>query len=200
MAARKATDDEIKTPRQAAKDAGELYYWTGKPCKHGHVAMRQTSSGGCVECTKAMNARPEMIEKKRAAINAHYQRNKEDRLKYGKEYRQKNREKFTQWMADWRKANPERDKANKRASQAKRRASMRGMSNKEFIEWTASQPKICHWCGVRCADSYHVDHYEPLARGGRHEASNLVIACKFCNLSKKAKDPYEFAAAVGRLF
>jgi hypothetical protein len=181
-------------------DAGDLYYSTGKPCKHGHISPRQTSSGSCVVCKNLCSSKPEIVAKKRLATNAHYQRNKEARLQYGKEYRERNREKFTQWMADWRAANPERSRASKRASQSRRRASMQGVSNGELVAWTALQPKVCHWCAKDCAEQFHVDHYEPLARGGKHEISNLVISCQFCNLSKKCRDPYAFAASLGRLF
>lgn len=181
-------------------DAGELYYSTGKPCKHGHMSVRQTSGGGCVACAKNRAEKPETVAKRRLAINAHYQRNKEKRLQYGKEYRERNREKFTQWMADWRAANPDRSRANKRAAESRRRALMQGVSNKELVAWTAAQPKVCHWCAKSCAEKYHVDHYEPLARGGKHEISNLVISCPFCNISKKCRDPYAFAASLGRLF
>lgn len=37
--------------RQEAKDTGAKYYFTGEPCKHGHVAPRKTK-GSCVECLK----------------------------------------------------------------------------------------------------------------------------------------------------
>ena len=37
--------------RKEAQDAGAKYYFTGEPCKHGHVAPR-TTKGACVECLK----------------------------------------------------------------------------------------------------------------------------------------------------
>lgn len=180
--------------------AGEVHYNTGKPCINGHLSDRQTSNGGCLECINERSRIPANIAKRRLSTNARYQVSKVEKLKYGKEYRERNREKFTQYMANWRAANPDRNKANKRASESKRRAGMKGVSNKEFIDWTSAQPKICHWCGKRCEDGFHVDHYEPIAKGGKHEISNFVIACQFCNLSKKCKDPYQFAASMGRLF
>jgi hypothetical protein len=36
--------------RIAAREAGELFYSTGQPCKYGHHARRYTSTGGCLEC------------------------------------------------------------------------------------------------------------------------------------------------------
>ena len=37
--------------RSEAKAAGAAYYFTGEPCKHGHIAPRKTK-GVCVECMK----------------------------------------------------------------------------------------------------------------------------------------------------
>ena len=36
--------------RHKAVVEGKLRYFTGLPCKHGHVAERWVSTGGCVEC------------------------------------------------------------------------------------------------------------------------------------------------------
>ena len=38
--------------RTEAQAQGLKTYFTGKPCKHGHVAERYTSRGICVECTR----------------------------------------------------------------------------------------------------------------------------------------------------
>lgn len=38
--------------RQAALAAGEKFYVTGRPCKHGHVAERYTRSTSCRECER----------------------------------------------------------------------------------------------------------------------------------------------------
>ena len=37
--------------RAEAKAAGAKYYFTGEPCKHGHIAPRKTK-GACLECLK----------------------------------------------------------------------------------------------------------------------------------------------------
>lgn len=35
---------------EGARLHGDLYYYTGKPCKRGHVDLRYASSGNCVVC------------------------------------------------------------------------------------------------------------------------------------------------------
>lgn len=47
--------DEIMT-RRAAAERGLKQYRTGRPCGRGHLCMRWTSTGACVECQAAHNA------------------------------------------------------------------------------------------------------------------------------------------------
>jgi hypothetical protein len=41
----------LPTTREEAKKTGSKYYFTGQPCKYGHIAARKTK-GSCVECLK----------------------------------------------------------------------------------------------------------------------------------------------------
>ncbi len=41
--------------RKTAANVGASQYFTGKPCKHGHIAYRYTTSGGCSDCVKSSN-------------------------------------------------------------------------------------------------------------------------------------------------
>jgi len=41
--------------RKEAKLLNEKFYYTGNECKHGHIAKRLTSSGGCYECQLIAN-------------------------------------------------------------------------------------------------------------------------------------------------
>jgi hypothetical protein len=73
--------------RKEAQVIGAKYYFTGEPCKHGHIAPRKTK-GSCVECLKvewqqAAEKRAEYFTKYnqsdagRDAKQAYYARNKE---------------------------------------------------------------------------------------------------------------------------
>ena len=35
-----------------ARKNNSTHYFTGKPCKHGHIANRLSSNGTCVECMR----------------------------------------------------------------------------------------------------------------------------------------------------
>lgn len=40
----------FKLSRREAIAAKEQYYFTGRPCKHGHFSKRETRDGSCLEC------------------------------------------------------------------------------------------------------------------------------------------------------
>jgi 5-methylcytosine-specific restriction endonuclease McrA len=73
--------------RAEAKATGVKYYFTGEPCKHGHIAPRKTK-GACVECLKvewsqALKTRSEYFkeynksEAGQKAKKGYYERNKD---------------------------------------------------------------------------------------------------------------------------
>jgi 5-methylcytosine-specific restriction endonuclease McrA len=55
---------------------------------------------------------------------------------------------------------------------------------------------FARWGGLCCycdAPAEHLDHVEPLSRGGRDVLSNVVPACADCNLDKAAQTLAEWA-------
>jgi hypothetical protein len=79
--------DKLPATRAEAKKNGSKYYFTGQPCKHGHIAPRKTK-GACVECvkvewTQANATRAEYFAKYnqskagQQAKREYYERNKE---------------------------------------------------------------------------------------------------------------------------
>jgi hypothetical protein len=38
--------------RRAAAQNGDKTYFTGVPCKHGHLVARYVTTGGCLECLR----------------------------------------------------------------------------------------------------------------------------------------------------
>lgn len=76
---------DYPSTRAEAKATGATHYFTGKPCKHGHVAPRRTK-GNCIECDKeAWKNDPrigsgEKSDAAKAAGRRHYLRNREEML------------------------------------------------------------------------------------------------------------------------
>ena len=46
------------------------------------------------------------------------------------------------------------------------------------------QEEICYFCGESLSN-FHVDHFQPLFKGGRNDISNIVLTCQSCNLNKE---------------
>lgn len=172
------------------------------------------------EIVKAINkaGRARNAEKIKLIKKAEYEKNKQDpswkekqkqyrlatrarKQAYDAVYKLENRAEVSKRSRRWALNNPRKRASISKAYSARRRSIEKGGdTTRDIHAWEAAARKVCYWCGVNCKDAYHVDHYEPLSKGGRHEISNLVIACPPCNLTKNAKDPYVFAQQVGRLF
>jgi hypothetical protein len=106
--------------REEARAQGLDHYYTGRPCKRGHLALRKVSSGACVECAtayaaayyrKRMDEDPASVRAQvNAAVKRHYDSNRNsilerkrqhylanaDRLKEAARERRANRTKETQ--------------------------------------------------------------------------------------------------------
>jgi 5-methylcytosine-specific restriction endonuclease McrA len=93
----------------------------------------------------------------------------------------------------WRDANPEQAQKLSRQSQHIRRARKANAIDVCAPQVTTAAIDRRFWLfGNACAycgddGSLHLDHVDPLARGGLHVPQNLVPACERCNLSKGAK-------------
>lgn len=129
----------------------------------------------------------------RAKRKAARDRARDEKAAYDREYRAHNRASVNRRAALWRVKNPLSRRAIVHSYTARRRAKESGGdSTAEITKWIKAATKICFWCGRGCADNYHPDHFFPLARGGKHEIKNLVIACGPCNIRKNAMMPGRF--------
>lgn len=196
LAKRSAAAKAIREARQGAIARGELTY-QGRPCPNGHDGIRYAKHGSCVQCAAQHATSPE----KRRYDAAYAKANRGRILMRTRAYYEANRERSLRKAAEWIARNPERAKAIKQNYKHRRRAQEdAGISSAELAAWKRAQKKVCYWCGSACSKGFVVDHYQPLARGGKHELENLVIACRPCNARKSARDPLEFAKLAGRLF
>jgi len=85
--------------RSEARSADSKRYFTGRPCRHGHIGERLVSNGSCLICSYARDATCR-------AENPRETRDKDAR------YRAASREKRRICCAAWRKANPEKARAS----------------------------------------------------------------------------------------
>lgn len=158
----------MKNKRKLALEAGDVYYFTGKACKKGHIAPKRAVNGFCTECEKEKN-------------------NREDRKQYMTEYANKNRQKIRSIASNWQRNN----KGKVNAYTALRHAAK--MQRKP--KWLSKEDKLKIKClyqvaAMRNRESdieWHVDHIVPLQGEnvcGLHVPWNLQIIPAVENIRK----------------
>lgn len=106
--------------KKDAKASGLKHYFTGKPCKRGHVSKRRVGNGTCFQCHLEVNAKwreanPDYMSdwyqnnKDYAASRGaeRYAANRDSVLIRCKEYRDANRQKVSAGWLSWVRRNPD---------------------------------------------------------------------------------------------
>lgn len=168
--------------RAEAKIQGLKHYFTGKPCKRGHVAERRARNGMCAECNREQSrnfrAEPEFREREREHDRKYQRKRREDpefreyRREYDREYVKNNR------------ALSNANRAKRKAAKLRRTPAWADLDLIEVFYATARE--MTEATGI----PHEVDHVVPL-RGknvsGLHVATNLQILTKSENCSKGNK-------------
>lgn len=195
--------------KQTAIQLNLTKYFTGKKCKHGHLAERYTNGGHCSECKKGHVAQWVENNKERSLeISREWKKrnwttlyekqkiytanNKDKKLAQAKRYREKYPEKVSETKKLCKSKNKEHYSTLNRNYKARKKNSEGKHTVKDIRELFVSQNGICNGCGVTLEttgkNKYHVDHIIPLIKGGSNYPSNLQLLCPSCNTSKCDKD------------
>ena len=204
----------LPTSRQTAKAIQSKFYFTGKPCKHGHISKRY-SSGACVQCViedgiQYRKNNPEKIkiriakwdkdnkQKKKLNRKKYYQENKERYIKYAQKNKdkivkqkathyQENKSKIIKLNAEYKRNN--RDKYN--AAGAKRHAAKLNRTPSWLSDTDKREIELIYKIAARVSKEtgipHHVDHEIPLQGelvSGLHIPDNLQLLTASENLSK----------------
>ena len=185
------------TTRKEAKAVGATHYYTGEPCKHGHIALRKTK-GACVECLKIEWQRG---NESRAGYFKEY--NKRDDIKDRKnDWYQANRdavidraktrpvEKLREYRNIWKENNMVQVRADTKARRRKHReATPPWLTRKQKTE-IRQLYQIAITMTKTTGEQYVVDHIIPLRSPdvcGLHVPWNLRVITQEANLKKSNK-------------
>jgi hypothetical protein len=153
-------------PRYEAMQKGESHYFTGVPCKRGHISMRHTKCKSCIECRALANRNlrgkesPEQKEVRLEKCRSWFKENKHMRSVYEADYQHSKIQRTPKWLTEedfW--------------------------MIKEIYSLASLRSKVFGF-------SWHVDHIIPV-RGkkvsGLHVPSNLQVIPWIDNVKKHNK-------------
>ncbi len=188
---------EYPKTRAEAKAAGAKYYFTGEPCKHGHIAPRKTK-GACVECLK--------VEWKQSAekrANYFVQYNSKEEVKEKKrDWYLKNRDQVIQAAATrppevirtyrniWKQNNLTQVRADTKARRRKHRQATPIWLTRQQKSEIRQLYQIAITMTKTTGEQYVVDHIVPLRSDvvcGLHVPWNLRVMTQEENLKKSNK-------------
>ena len=183
--------------RLEAQRVGAKYYFTGEPCKHGHIALRKTK-GSCLSCLKIEWEIGKVKRKKyfasynlskegQEAKKRYYANNKETVIQRAKARAVQDQRKYRK---TWKKQNQEEVKAatNDRRRRHKN-ATPSWLSAEQKAEIRKIYKEAIRLCGEN-PKSYAVDHIVPLMGKevcGLHVPWNLQILTAEENFKKNNK-------------
>jgi hypothetical protein len=159
--------------RKEAIEKGLTAYFTGIPCKHGHIAKRHTQNKTCSVCSsiKIDEIKKQNPDKYKMLADAWKQNNKDKLAEYQRTYTKKRPGKRNLLTANYRQAKVER---------------MPEWLNKAHL---FEMECVYNYCAALNAIGlkYHVDHIVPL-RGesvsGLHAPWNIQVLQANKNMSK----------------
>lgn len=163
------------TKRQEARALCLVRYFTGKPCKYGHVVERYVVTRKCAECVRIALGKWRNKNRKLFRINA---------VRGSRKYREADRARSRRINREYKRRNA----ALLLALQNERRAKMRSLNltkeeRQEIVALYKRREELSGQTGVM----HHVDHIIPLSRGGEHRLANLQILTAVENCRKGAR-------------
>lgn len=172
-----------------AKAQGLTMYYTGKPCKHGHIAQRLVVNGTCYECVKLRVSKwqRENPEKVKENHDAWVKRNPRVANQRRKQWYVDNIDRHREQMRKYHEARPHL----KAVLSSKARATQLQRTPPWLTEddwWMIDQIyKLAQLRTAATSVEWHVDHIIPL-RGknvsGLHVPANLRVIPAKINLKK----------------
>lgn len=133
--------------RKEAQAQGKKRYFTGKPCKHGHISERWVNPGVCLDCAAEIMKR----------------------------YYETHREAHATSARKWREEHPERNAALLGKGTVIQRGYPNAIPADFNLEATLPFYEEARRLTRETGIDHEVDHIIPLAFGGLHSALNLQV-------------------------
>lgn len=183
--------------RAEAKATGAAYYFTGEPCKHGHIAPRKTK-GACVECLKM---EWQQSTEKRAEYFRQYNRREEVKDRKHEWYHENQNQVIAaastrpthvkrEYQNAWKERNLVWVRADTKARRRKHREATPPWLSRQQKAQIREMYKMAITMTKTTGEQYVVDHIVPLRSEtvcGLHVPWNLRVITQEENLKKSNK-------------
>lgn len=179
--------------RKEAIYSGLKWYFTGDPCKNGHVAERQCSNRKCRICSKQKSDawRLKNPEKSRESSTRWKKRNPDRYAMISASWRKNNRHKVSEYNKLYISGWVEKNREKVRFANSMRRAFLLQSIPKWLTDSQKSEIKEMYALAKRLeektGEKFHVDHIVPICGKfvrGLHVPWNLQVIPKIENLKK----------------
>ncbi len=166
--------------RKEAISQGLQFYFTGKPCKNGHISVRYRDKGNCKQCSVEW-AKKNYDPDKAAKASKRWRSKNPD-------YADLNRDRINAISRAYRQRNKPKVAALRAANRARRKQAARFTEADVFVASEAYDlaKKRSHATGI----SWEVDHVIPLSSKivcGLHCAANIQVIPASVNRRKSNK-------------
>jgi len=205
---------DLEANRAKSRDSARQWHIANKERANARSKIWHTTNRAKANAASAEYYRTNITAAK-AANRARYLAQREARLAYRRQYYADNRatilaneqkrglrlkSEISERLKRHRRANPELYRARENSKRARRARAPGKFTRQDISRIMFLQRNRCAYCPADLKrNAWHVDHIEPIARGGSNFPSNLQMLCAPCNMAKRAKDPIEFARSTGRL-
>ena len=162
---------------------GLKHYFTGKPCKHGHVERRRVNDRICMQCTRDFHKkiRETFPVTHSGKKKASYERTKEKHLAQKRIYRQANKAKVN---------------ALAKAYKVRKKNRIPKWVDKDHMWLIKEAYELAQLRTKQFGFSWHVDHIVPIQGelvSGLHVIENLQVIPGVENIKKKNKFEIDYA-------
>lgn len=175
-----------------AREAGSPYYFTGKPCKRGHMDYRTVSTRNCRSCGTERAAEFKKSPKFKREIYADLPDEiKRKRLDTALQWKRQNKDYCDSYRNDWR----DKNRSKVRTSNINRKKKVKEATPPWLSKFQKFQIELIYTVRdelnkIAGKVAYHVDHRIPL-RGkdvcGLHVPWNLRVLTASDNMSKRVQ-------------
>lgn len=186
--------ETLPRTRKEAQQSGATHYFTGEPCKHGHIAPRKTK-GACIECLKIAwikgnESRAEYFqqynrsEAGKDAKQRYYEANKSDIIAKA---RATPNEIKNAYRKKWKDGHPVQVLADNKVRRRKHRSATPPWITRQQKTEMRSIYQIAITMSQTTGERYVVDHIWPLRSDfvcGLHVPWNLRVITQKENLTK----------------